>query len=141
MIKPKVYETNIMLLNAKTEEELKMLVAQNPAIGTVVDRLERISSDIKFQHQALVREKAIRDHYSSLSTAERRGIDKGRIEGRLEGRIEGRAEGRIEGIEKGEYNKSIAIAKNLLVMNFNIDDIRKATGLSKEQIENIKYQL
>ncbi len=114
MIKPKVYETNMMLLNAKTEEELKMLVAQTPAIGTVVDRLELISSDTKFQHQALVREKAIRDHYSSLSTAERRG-DKGIIKGRIE------------------------IAKNMLNKKISLEDINEMTGLSIEQIKNIKY--
>ncbi len=44
-------------------------------------------------------------------------------------------------IEQGIEQRNLEIAENLLVMNFNIDDIKKATGLSREQIENIKHQL
>ncbi len=99
----------LMLLNARTEEELKMLIAKNPEIAATVDRLEELSLDTKFQHQALVREKAVRDYYSSMATAKDEGIIEGKIE----------------------------TAKNLLLMNMSIDDISKATGLSIEQIKEL----
>ncbi len=68
---------------------------------------------IKFQHEALMREKAIRDHYSSLVTAERRGREEEKIQ----------------------------IAKNLLLNHVDINIIMSSTGLSIEEIENIKHQL
>ena len=46
-------------------------------------------------------------------------------EGRAEGIAEGRAEGRVE------------IARNLLNMGMSIDDIAKATGLQKQEIERL----
>ncbi len=44
---------------------------------------------------------------------------------------------RLEGREEGEYNKSIAIAKNLLAMNMPIESIATATGLSVSEIERL----
>ncbi len=104
---------------------------------TVVDRLEHISSDTKLQHEALMREKAIRDHYSSLSTAERRGIEKGIEQGRIEGIEKGRKEGKEEGRKEGKEEEKIEIAKHLLAMNLNINDISIATGLSIEDINSL----
>ena len=39
--------------------------------------------------------------------------------------------------EEGEKNKSIEIAKNMINLNMDIDTIVKATGLSKEEIEEL----
>ena len=38
---------------------------------------------------------------------------------------------------KGERAKQLEIAKNLIKLGLNIDDIVKATGLSKEEIEKM----
>ncbi len=103
----------LLLLNARTEEELKMLIAKNPEIAATVDRLEELSLDTKFQHQALVREKAVRDYYSSMATAK----------------------------DEGRDERNIEIAQNLIAMNLNTNDISKATGLTIEQIEELKSQL
>jgi len=43
-----------------------------------------------------------------------------------------------EGIEKGERNKQIEIAKNLLKANMDIEFISNTTGLSIEEIKTIK---
>lgn len=59
---------------------------------------------------------------------------KAEAEGRAKGEAEGRAEGRAEGI----ISEKLKIAKNLLNMKFNIKDIEKATGLTKEEIMNLK---
>ena len=45
---------------------------------------------------------------------------------------------RQEGIKDGLKEKSIEIAKNLLNMNMSIDDIKESTGLSIEEINQIK---
>ena len=46
-------------------------------------------------------------------------------------------EGLKEGMAKGERAKQLEIAKNLIKLGINIDDIIKATGLSKEEIEKL----
>ena len=46
-------------------------------------------------------------------------------------------EGEKIGIEKGAKTKSLEIAKNLLNLGMNIEDILNATGLTKEEIENL----
>lgn len=53
--------------------------------------------------------------------AEARGIAKGRMEGKIEGKIE--------------------VAKNLLLLNVEIETIATSTGLTKAEIEELKKQL
>jgi len=50
-----------------------------------------------------------------------------------EGRIEGREEGRMEGERKG----IIDTARNFLKLGIPIEDVIKATGLSKVEIANL----
>ena len=47
-------------------------------------------------------------------------------------------EGYELGHDEGAKENSILIAKNLFKMHMNLEDISKATGLSKEELENIK---
>ena len=54
-------------------------------------------------------------------------------EGRIEGREEGREEGRMEGERKGIINT----ARNFLKLGIPIEDVIKATGLSKVGIANL----
>ena len=39
--------------------------------------------------------------------------------------------------QNGERTKQLEIAKNLIKLGLNVDDIVKATGLSKEEIEKL----
>jgi predicted transposase/invertase (TIGR01784 family) len=50
----------------------------------------------------------------------------------------GRAEGEAKGRAEGEYEKAVAIAKNLLKKNMTTEDISDITGLSVQQIEEIR---
>ena len=43
----------------------------------------------------------------------------------------------LNGLAEGERVKQLEIAKNLIKLGLNIDDIVKATGLSKEEIEKL----
>lgn len=51
---------------------------------------------------------------------------------------DGLMKGEKNGIIKGRKAGIIETAKNLLNMNFSVNDIMKATGLSKEEIKNLK---
>ena len=65
------------------------------------------------------------------------GREEGRDEGRAEGREEGREEGRAEGREEGARNQSIAIAKEMIKMNLDKSIIKRATGLTDEELDNL----
>ncbi len=61
------------------------------------------------------------DFSNVLSTAERKG----------------RAEGEAIGIAKGERDEKLRNAKNLKTLGVDVETISKATGLTKEEIENL----
>ena len=58
----------------------------------------------------------------------------GRVEGKLERTC--RRRGKTEN-QSGLAEGKIEIAKNLIKLGINVDDIIKATGLSKEEIEKM----
>ncbi len=59
-----------------------------------------------------------------------------RIEGRQEGRVEGREEGRVEGREETRT----AHAKKMLAKGFHLEDIMEITGLTRQEIEDLRPQ-
>ena len=79
----------------------------------------------------------IRTQDSVLDTYRTEGLLEGRIIGREEGRAEGREEGRAEGREEGARNQSIAIAKEMIKMNLDKSIIKRATGLTDEELDNL----
>ena len=75
----------------------------------------------------------------------REGLEKARIEGRMEGRKEGRMEGRIEGLMEGRKEEQIAgmiaVATRMLqIGNYKIEEISKISGLSMEQVLEVKKE-
>jgi len=56
-------------------------------------------------------------------------------EGYRQGIEEGIQQGLERGIDKGVYQKALETAKNLLAMNFPIENIAKVTGLSIKEVE------
>ena len=55
--------------------------------------------------------------------------------------IAGKAEGKAEGRAEGENNKTIEIALNLLRQNLSLDVISSATGLSHNELNDLKAKL
>ena len=83
----------------------------------------------------------IRTQDSVLDTYRTEGLLEGRMigreEGREEGRAEGREEGRAEGRAEGARNQSIAIAKEMIKMNLDKSIIKRATGLTDDELDNL----
>ena len=75
----------------------------------------------------------IRTQDSVLDTYRTEGL----LEGRMIGREEGRAEGRVEGRAEGARNQSIAIAKEMIKMNLDKSIIKRATGLTDDELDNL----
>ncbi|WP_455585200.1 Rpn family recombination-promoting nuclease/putative transposase [Bacteroides sp.] len=72
--------------------------------------------------------KVFRDMYSVITTAERKGMKKG---------IE---QGIKEGIEQGKKEEKIAIARNMKALNLPIETIAQVSGLSAEEVRELKIE-
>ena len=59
-------------------------------------------------------------------------------EGNQKGKIEGIAKGIAKGRTEGELSKSLSIAHNLLLMGMSLEQVSQATGLTKEQLKEMK---
>ena len=88
--------------------------------------LEEISQDEKEREKARIMDKYVREMNSS------------RNEGYAEGKAEGILIGKAEGISMGETSKKIKIAKIMLKEGSDISFIVKCTGLTEEEIKQIK---
>lgn len=110
--------------------EVKDIMTRNKDIKEAGEELEILNGDYEIQRLAELREKAIRDEASALDFATKKGLKAGLEQGLKEGLEEGRKKGMEQGIEQ--------VAKNLLKMGLSISDISKATGLTKEEILNLK---
>jgi len=93
-----------------------------------VAELARFNKEELKQYEASMN--AYRDIKNSIDTAREKGKIEGRIEGRIEGKIEGRIEGKIEGKKE--------IARTGLKEGYPIEIISKMTGLSEDEINELK---
>ncbi|WP_211317672.1 hypothetical protein [Edaphovirga cremea] len=66
---------------------------------------------------------------------EQRGIQKGRMEGMQLGELKGREVGREEGLLLGKLD----VARNLLKMGMSRDAVLEATGLSEDELAQIRH--
>ena len=103
---------------------------ENKNIKKAIDELEQVSGNARLRRIAELKEKYIRDEQSSIEYAQDEGFKHGEAKGKAIGRAEGEAKGRNE--------RNIEIAKNMLKENSSIEFISKVTGLSQEEIENLK---
>ena len=98
------------------EEKMEMVKRKNKKVKKAMDTLERISLDPKE-----------REMYESIQTEEfLQRISENNF--------------KEEGRKEGEKKKEIEIVKNLLSMGIETEQIEKATGLTEEEIEEIKKQ-
>ena len=90
--------------------------------------------------------KAADDYYGVLMSYYMNGIDegvaKGEAKGFAKGEARGIAKGEARGIAKGEargsYHKSLDIAKKMLLKGMDDESIMELTGLTQEQLHQLK---
>jgi len=73
-----------------------------------------------------------------LDSAKAEGKEEGIKEGLKEGLVKGKEEGIKEGLVKGKEEKAVEIARNMMKLGLDIEIIRNATGLSIDEIEELK---
>lgn len=89
-----------------------------------IGEVSNMTKDERIEYDAALR------HYRDTLNVMRGAEDKGRQQGLTEGRQQGLTEGRQQA--------NMQTAKNLIAMGLTVDQIAKATGLSREEI--IKLQ-
>ena len=128
---------------ASTMFEKWMFVLKN--LATLLDRpaalQERVFKRL-FEAAEIARftDSEMMDYEESLKNFRDLGnvLDTAKEEGLKEGRREGLKEGLKEGMEKGRKEKSIEIAKKLLEAGISDEVIAASTGLSIEEIKNLR---
>ena len=140
----------LRFIKTNNEEEMEMLAKENPEIEKAYDALQDLSNDEAMRHEAQQREMylqnelAINEENYERGMQEgkeqgiKEGMEKGKEQGIKEGKEQGIKEGMEKGKEQGKKEEKIGIAKNLLSINLPLEQIAVATGLSVDEIKNIK---
>ena len=102
---------------------------ENEEVKKAQSVLHEMSEDEKLQRLAELREKWDRDERSAREYYKNTAFK--------EGRAAGMQAGMHAGMQAGIEKKQKEIAKKMKEMNMNIEDIEKATGLTKEEIEKL----
>lgn len=117
-----IEENKILVMLGLEKEDLKILSKNDKVVSKYMDELNKLNESTMFRRYMTEEEDMRIIQNTRMKSAEKKGIEKG-----LE-----------QGIKDGKAEEKISIAKNLLDLNMSINDISKATGLSVEQIENLK---
>ena len=86
----------------------------NEEIRKAAEELNSMSEDDELRTMAELRLKGLRDEQAAIDYATKKGI------------------------EQGAKEKQVEIAKKLIKMNMNMDEIQEATGLTLEEIKRIE---
>ena len=106
-----------------------MASKENKKIKKALEILDEMSMDEKEWEEYQSRFMAELDYNSGIATA--------RADGEKAGLEKGLKEGKKEGIKENK----IEIAKKLIKMNMDLKQIKEITGLSIEELENIKSDI
>ena len=113
----------LSLFNAETEEDLEKIRAMEvPEMEQAINAYYTITASPEFRELERLREKARHDEAQALYYAKQEGIQEGIQEGR----------------QKGRSERNIEIARNALQKKMSINDIMDITGLTYEEIENLR---
>ena len=105
-----------------------------PTMEQAISAYYSITASAEFREIERLREKARHDEAQALYNAEQKGMQKGIQKGLQKGMQQGMQKGMQQGMQKGKSE----IAKNLIEMGMPVNQIAAATGLTHEEIENLR---
>ena len=111
----------LAFLENPESEEVEKYMEKNVNMKEARVKLEGISADARMQRIAELREKAILDEKEAKYTGYMNGLE----------------EGRRDGKEEGKKENARQIACKMKQAKFDLNTIRKITGLTKEEIEKL----
>ena len=116
----------LMFLDDPNTKEVIQMSKDDKEIKEAMDELAIVSSDEHKRRIAELKEKAILDERSGLRAAREAGIN------------QGFNDGRNVGLAEGQQQTLHEIARKLLKLDMDIDKIAEITGLSRDEINEIK---
>ena len=123
-------EAWITFIESPTSELIDKLEMSLDEIKEAKEELLRLSGNDKERERYEKRFESLLEQNSLLANAERKGLQKG-IQ-------KGKKEGLKEGLKEGENRKAIEIAKKAIDNNLDDSTIKIITGLSLEEIKELK---
>ena len=123
-----IKKNQYMIMLDLDKKELKNM-PKDKIVDKYITNVTIVNDDPEFQKYMSEEEDKRKIQNSLLSEAKEEGIS------------QGYTSGINDGISKGKNKKSIEIAKNLLSINMPLGDISKATGLSIENLNELKKEL
>ena len=144
--KKKIDENKLLIMLGLDKENLEKMSNNYVEVKEYMSELDRINEDPEFR-EYMSEEEDKRKIFNSeireareygLEQGKKEGLEQGKKEGLEQGKQEGMQQGMQQGIEHGINKRNIEIAKNLLKINLKIEDISKTTGLSIDEIKNLK---
>ena len=123
----------LLFIETDSKEERHMLAEHSPVLKLLNEKIDLLSLTPKekklYESRMMLKSDIVSISNSQFNKGLEEGIEKGKKEGLEKGIKEGREEGIKEGI--------ISTAKRLIKMNIPIENISKATGLTKEEIAKL----
>ena len=131
---------DILEMAKKESREIKEAVKDYEVLtgDAEVKRLAELRLMSKLEENAALSTARAKGTEEGLKQGKEEGLKQGKEEGLKQGKKEGLKQGKKEGLKQGKKEEKQEIAQKLLSMNIEIEKIVEATGLSKEEIENVK---
>ena len=101
------------------------LAQGNPVMVKANEVMNNFYLDDKERERYMAAGRYESDRISMIHESERRGLE------------QGIQRGKQEGLKEGLHQKAIETAKNLLNIGLSMEDIAKATGLSREEVGSL----
>ena len=120
----------LKFIDATNQKERDMLAATSPVLAILNEQVGKINLSPEEERLYESRMKLRSDIVSIQESSFNRGIKQGIEQGIEKGREEGR--------EEGSHSKAIETAKKLLDMGLQLENIAIATGLTQDEIEQLK---
>ena len=140
----------VKLFNLNDTIEVDILKEYDAVMKETIETIQGLSANDKLRYKLEAEEDAKRIYKTEIYDAKQegealgiqagrtQGIEEGRILGIEEGKTLGIEEGRALGIEEGELKGTKDVARKMKNSGLDTTFIIEMTGLSKEEINNIK---
>ena len=120
----------LAFIDMEREDLLDMATKENKIIKEAKKSYNILTGEAEIKRLAEIRLMSDMEEQAALSSARQRGTE--------EGLKQGIEEGFQQGIEKGQKDALYNIAKQLLNKGFSINEIKKLTNLSENEIKSLK---
>jgi predicted transposase/invertase (TIGR01784 family) len=126
--------------NPDYEKTFLELIEREEAFKVATNALTSISKNEQERYNLFARQKAENDYIHDMTMSKEIGKKEGREEGIQEGREEGIQQGLQQGLQQGALKKAFENAINALKIGLSIKDVEKITGLTEQQINDLKNE-